>query len=213
MRRSASLLLPALLSVAGCAGLSNLARERQSSTPAPVNAELVQATSLAAHINAIQTVIQGSPTEQAEILSTARAGYEQSRQGAALLHYALLLAAPTHTARDAPQAQRLLREALARPELLTAAERALAVIELQRVDSELRLAVENERLVGEVQRERERQRSNANSAQLARRLQTETEENARLRKELAEARAKLDAIATIERNISDRPPANEGRTQ
>mgnify|MGYP000673879589 CR=1 FL=1 len=34
-----------------------------------------------------------------------------------------------------------------------------------------------------------------------------------LRKALDEARAKLDAIANIERSISDRPPATEGRTQ
>ena len=49
-------------------------------------------------------------------------------------------------------------------------------------------------------------------AALNKRLQLETEENARLRKELDEARAKLDAIANIERSLNERKPAPEGRT-
>ena len=63
-----------------------------------------------------------------------------------------------------------------------------------------------------MQRERDRQRTAAPNANVARRLQTEMDENARLRKALDEAHAKLDAIANIERSISDRPPATEGRT-
>jgi hypothetical protein len=47
---------------------------------------------------------------------------------------------------------------------------------------------------------------------LQRRLQTEMEESARLRKTLEEVEAKLKAIADIERRNSDRPPATEGRT-
>jgi hypothetical protein len=124
-----------------------------------------------------------------------------------------MLATPNHPAHDAPQAQRLLREALSRPELLSVTERALAIVELQRVESELRATAEVERLTGEVQRERDRQRNTVSSPNLAKRLQTEMDENARLRKALDEARAKLDAIANIERSISDRPPATEGRTQ
>jgi DNA repair exonuclease SbcCD ATPase subunit len=91
------------------------------------------------------------------------------------------------------------------------------VVELQRVEAELRLSTEGERLVTELQRERDRQRTvPSTSNAMTKRLQTEMEENSRLRKLLDEARAKLDAIATIERNISSRPPAapapaNEGR--
>ena len=43
------------------------------------------------------------------------------------------------------------------------------------------------------------------------RLQTEIDENARLRKELEEARAKLDAIANIERSLNERKPGTTGR--
>ena len=49
-------------------------------------------------------------------------------------------------------------------------------------------------------------------AAVNRRLAAETEENARLRKSLDEAQAKLDAIANIERQTTVRQPtAPEGR--
>jgi hypothetical protein len=198
-----------LLALAGCGSLPKL-NDRPPPAAAP-SGEAIQAAQLASLVIAMQTVVQGSPTEQAEVLAVARSGYEQARQGPAVLRYALLLAAPGHPARDPLLAQRLLREALARPELLSIMERALATVEQQRVDAELRLSGENERLVAEAQRERDRQRSAPSSAALAKRLQTEAEENARLRKALDEARAKLDAIANIERTISDRPPASEAR--
>jgi len=38
------------------------------------------------------------------------------------------------------------------------------------------------------------------------RLQAEMDENVRLRRELEEARAKLDAIANIERSLNERKP-------
>lgn len=203
------LLVGLLLGIGGCAALPDRRPERPT-TPAP-SSEVIQAAQLASHIQALQSVVQGSPTEQAETMAQARAGYDQARQGPAALRYGLLLAAPAHPARDPAMAQRLLREALARPELLSMMERALATVELQRIDAELRLDGENARLVAEAQQERERQRAAPPSAALARRLQTAEEENARLRKALDEARAKLDAITTIERSIPERPTPTEGR--
>ncbi len=43
------------------------------------------------------------------------------------------------------------------------------------------------------------------------RLQAEIDENARLRKELEAAQAKLDAISDIERSLSERKPSAESR--
>lgn len=202
----------ALVLLSGCSALQGLDREQDRGQIALPTSEMLQAAQMSAYLTSMQRLVQGSPTEQAEVLAATRAGYEASREGSALLHYALVLAAPTHPGRDPVQAQRLLRESLSRPELLNTGERALAVVELQRMDEELRLTAENQRLVVEAQRERERERTTTPSAATARRLQTEMEENARLRKALDEARAKLDAIANIERSISDRPPANEGLT-
>ncbi len=199
-----------LLTLGLCSACSSLGT-RAPVVPVP-NQELVQAEQLNAHLQALQLLVQGGAAEQAETLNTAKLAYESARQGAPLLRYGLLLAAPGHPARDPTLAQQLLREALSRPELLLLAERALGLIELQRVDAELKLSAENKRLVTEAQKERERQRLAANNAISAKRLQQEMEENARLRKELELAQAKLDAIANIERTITDRPPTTEGRT-
>ena len=88
-------------------------------------------------------------------------------------------------------------------------ERAVALVELAQIDRELELQAENERLQTDAQRgDQERIRAAAQ-----RRLQAEMDENARLRKQLEDAQAKLDAIANIERNLTDRKSANEGRQQ
>jgi hypothetical protein len=203
----------ALLAVllGGCSGVAGLRGEKTTATTAP-NSESVQAAQLTSYITSLQQLVQGSPAEQAEVLAAARSAYDQAHQGPAALRYALVLAAPAHPARDPAQAQKVLRETLARPELLTISERALAVVELQRMDDELRLSAENERLVGEAQRARDSQRNAPSTAAIQKRLQSEIDENARLRKLLDEARAKLESIINIERGISDRPPATEGRT-
>jgi hypothetical protein len=194
----------ALALLAGCATVRPPPRVQ------PVSGETIQTAQLAGHLNALQVLVQGSPAEQAEALAAARAAYEQARQGPAALRYALMLAAPRHPAHDALQAQRLLQEALARPELFSPVERALAMVELARVDGELGLAAENARLVAEARAERERVRTTGTSPVPSRRLKEEMEENVRLRKALDEARAKLDAITKIERNsITDRPNASE----
>jgi hypothetical protein len=95
---------------------------------------------------------------------------------------------------------------MANPEMLLSVERALAFLELQQIDDHLTLEAENRRLQGDAVRADRERLSTVN-----RRLQLETDENARLRKELDEARAKLDAIANIERSLNERKPSNEGR--
>jgi hypothetical protein len=181
--------------------------------PAPPSIEVIQAGQLARYATDLQTLVQGNRTVQAELMNSARLAYDDAKAGPAALRYGLMLAAPEHPQRDARQAHHVLQEALARPELLTTAERALGAVELARVDAESRLVTEIDRLVAELQQERERLRTASTSANAAsnRRLQTEMEESARLRKLLDEARAKLDAITRMESNLPDRPPAPEGR--
>jgi hypothetical protein len=48
------------------------------------------------------------------------------------------------------------------------------------------------------------------AATAQRRLQVEIDENAKLRRQLEDAQAKLDAIANIERNLTDRKTPPEG---
>jgi hypothetical protein len=207
-----SVLLPiALVLLAGCGSLPELV-PAPAPSPAPPSSDLTQAAHLANYATALQTLVQGNATAQAEVMASARSGYDQAKAGPASLLYGLLLGAPGHPQRDVKSAQRVLQEALARPELLTLAERALGAVELARVDTELRLVAEIDRLVADLQQERENLRAATSNTALNRRLQAEIEETARLRKALEEARTKLDAITRMERNLSDRPPAPEGRT-
>jgi hypothetical protein len=166
---------------------------------------------LGRHVDTLQQLIQGNPAEQAEILTGLRAGFEQGHQPLAAFRYGLALAAPGHPGRDPALAQRLLRESLAAPERLLPVERAMALVELQRMEAELRLREENLHLAAELQRERGRDRTPTVTAVAAKRLQAEIDENVKLRRALDEARAKLDAIASIERTITDRKPPTEGR--
>jgi hypothetical protein len=80
------------------------------------------------------------------------------------------------------------------------AERLLALVELQQVDQRLVLQAENKRLRDETSHDDSRDKLLATN----RRLAAESDENARLRKALDEARAKLEAVTHIERSINDR---------
>ena len=95
---------------------------------------------------------------------------------------------------------------MAAPAALLPAERALAFLEQQKVDAQLALSAENKRLQSNVVRN-DKDRSTAQN----KRLQAEIDENARLRKELEAALAKLDAISDIEKSLSERKPSAESR--
>jgi hypothetical protein len=205
MRPSTSLIL--LLGVlAGCASVpQGSARTTDENPPF----EVIQVARLNSLLGDMHKVVAGTPTEQAEILAAARQGYEQAPGSPAALRYGLLLAAPVHPGRNPGQAVQLLRESLARNELLSPYEQALAEVELERIGTELLGTSENQRLVEELRQERERQRNGASNANLQRQLQAANDANALLRRQLDEARAKLEAIAELERQAG-RPPTNEG---
>jgi hypothetical protein len=181
--------------------------DRDPRPPAPVvDRNAASAAVLADDLQLLQKLVQGAPAEQAEITAATQRDYETAPTPSRQLRFALVLANPGHPATDMPRAQRLLRELMANPEMLLSGERALAFLELQQIDDHLTLEAENRRLQGDtVRADRER------LGTVNRRLQVETDENTRLRKELEEARAKLDAIANIERSLNERKPSNEGR--
>jgi len=205
---AASAVLSALLLTACVSDLLSRNREPGEATPVANRATTASATVLAEYLQLLQRLVQGTPAEQAEIVAAAQRDYETAPTPSRQLRFALLLATPGHPATDLPRAQQLLRELTANPEMLLPGERALAFLELQQIDDHLTLEAENRRLETDaVRADRER------LANLNRRLQLESDENARLRKELEEARAKLDAIANIERSLNQRKPSNEGRPQ
>ena len=154
----------------------------------------------------LQKLVQAQPAEQAEIVASAQRDYDTAPTASHELRLALILATPGHPATNLPKAQGLLRELMANPETLLPGERALAFLELSQIDDHLTLETENLRLQTEAVRADHERAANANH-----RLQAEMDENARLRKELEEARAKLDAISNIERSLNERKPGSSGR--
>jgi hypothetical protein len=178
--------------------------EPQPRTVAPnEDRDTAASVMIAGTIQTLQRLSQGTPAEQAEILAGARAAYERAPLGGAQLRYALVAATPGHPGHDPVLAQKLLRELVAQPEGLVPVERALAMVELNRLNGEFGLKADYERQ-GEAQRgDHER------LVAAQRRLQAELEENAKLRKQLEEAQAKLDAVADIERNMTERKSGKE----
>jgi hypothetical protein len=196
-----------MLLLAGCASVTG----PRSAPPArteggPEDRDAAAALLLANTFQSMQRLVQAAPAEQAELLADARAAYERTPQGSVQLRYALLLATPGHPARDPVRAQTLLRDLASVPESLLPIERAVTLVELAQLDRELGLTAENERLQGEAART-DRDRLVA----VQRRLQAELDENSKLRKQVEDAQAKLDAIAKIERNAGARRSTDGGR--
>ena len=176
----------------GCDSLNGLGSSHQP-TGRPndgVDRDTQVAVLLADTIQTLQRLSAGSPAEQ------------RSAGGSAQLRYALVLATPGPSGRDAEHARLLLRELAARPETLVPVERALSQFELSQLDRELGLANDNERLQAIASRSVDQDRLTAAN----RRLQAELDDNARLRHQLEEAQAKLDTIANIEPNLSKGTP-------
>jgi hypothetical protein len=197
-----------LAALAGCglAGCAGMAPGRESSQPS-VDRNSTESSVISSYLDLCLKVARGSPAEQAELLATANNDYSAAPTPSRILRYAMVLSTPGHPGYDPVVAQRLLHEVLANPETLLPAERALAFLQLQQVERQQSLQADVRRLQQNAERS-----TNDRIAQLTRRLQTESEENARLKKLLAEAQAKLDAIANIERSSnSGRQTQPEGR--
>ena len=182
-------------------------------TSAPVRAPTTPTTptdpslgSMSSYLDMMERLSRGTPAEQAEIAQAAKEASDVTPTTSNRLRYALVLATPGHGKSDEGAARDMLTQLLATPETMLPAERALAWICLKDVEQRLILRVENLRLqANTIQQDRDK------NAVTNRRLQSEIEENARLRKQLAEAQAKLDEITRIERAIIERNPGNGGK--
>jgi hypothetical protein len=200
LRIAASLL--ALAGLGGCGSLNGALSTTKAPPPAVQDGQTADLGPIAPLLEMMSSLPQGDPARQAELFQSAKDAAALSPTTSNRLKYALALATPGHSGSDPVAAQRQLSELLARPETLLAVERLLALVELQEVDQRLVLRAENKRLRDEASHDD----SDTHDRLLAvnRRLAAESDENARLRKALDEARAKLDAVTHIERSINDR---------
>jgi hypothetical protein len=190
-----------LAAITGCGGALPLKRPRDSQTLPSIDRNSTEATVIAAYLETCLKVARGTPAEQAEVLATTSNDYSAAPTPSRVLRYAMVLSTPGHAGTDPVVAQRLLREVLASPETLLPVERALAFLQLQQVERQQSLQADVRRLQSGAERN-----ANDRIAQLTRRLTTESDENTRLKKALADAQAKLDAIANIEGSSKGRKP-------
>jgi hypothetical protein len=192
----------ALLAACGGTGLTGTRRPAQALTVETGSAEL---NPVLATLQLMADLPGRDPGRQAELFQAAKDTAELTPTTSNRLKYALVLATPGHAGSDPVAAQRQLSALLASPENLLPIERYLAQSQLRQVERQLVLAAENGRLRDDTQRE-----GRDKLAATSRRLSAESDENARLRKELDEAKAKLDAISHIERSINDRSTSVTG---
>jgi hypothetical protein len=187
----------ALLS--GC-GLTELRHEPQ----VPPTVTTSSDESLAPYLDTMNGLGSPDPAKQADVFYEVEREYTRAPTTASSLRYAVALVTPDHPASKPVEGKKLLETLMATPERMTPAERTLAAVLIHATDSRLKLEAENRRLAATLD---DRGKSQANSDK---RVQAQLEENTRLRRALAEAQQKLDAIKEIERSIIERSPTPPG---
>jgi hypothetical protein len=198
----------AALSLQGCALTDKLREEAQAALgsrntptpPPPANSGGIGA----AYLDIMQNLSTADPARQADVFYEVEREYTRAPTTASTLRYAVALVTPGHPASSPNEGKRLLETLLATPERMTTDERTLAAVLLHETNVRLKLEAENRRLLATID---DRSRTQANSDK---RIQAQIEENARLRRALAEAQQKLDAIKEIERSIIERSPTPPG---
>ena len=158
-----------------------------------------EAGNLEMYLETMRVLANGDLAQQAEEFQRTTNAYLAAPTTVNRLRLALALATPAHASSDPVESQRMLLELLATPEIMLPAERALAEIHLKEIEQRLVLQVENQRL-----QESSDNARRADAAANAERLQTVLRQNETLRRALDEAERKLNAVTSIERDISDR---------
>ena len=203
MRPSLSRTIAGLLVAAAVSGCSaGGAGGQKAANPPDTERVPLNTGPIAPILEMMSNLPQRDPASQAETFQSVKDAAELTPTTSNRLRYALALATPGHAGADPVAAQRQLSQLLARPETLLPAERWLALIEFREVEQQLILQAEAKRLREESQRDIHGDGDKLTASN--RRLAAEIDENARLRKALDEARAKLEAVTHVERSINDR---------
>lgn len=192
----------------GCALTEKLRKEAQAAIAAAHAPEPQPASSSGGiapgYLDIMNNLSTPDPARQADLFYEVEREYTRAPTTASTLRYAVALVTPGHPASSPNEGKRLLETLLATPERMTQDERTLAAVLLHETNVRLKLEAENRRLLATID---DRSRTQANSDK---RIQAQIEENARLRRALAEAQQKLDAIKEIERSIIERSPTPPG---
>jgi len=196
-RRRSRTTLAAVLTVTmlgGCGSMDDWLRGRQvAEANEPVPGEI---TTTDSYLRELQQLVSGDPYLQTEIHADAESAATLTPNPSTELRYALILATPGHANSDPETAASMLRELLARTEMMTGYEVALATVYLRNVDDRLVLEAEARRL-----RSASAAAQSAEQRATAQRVAVIEAENERLRQALAETEQKLEALTSIERSI------------
>jgi len=188
--------LPALMCLAvtlsACAGLSTASGPVSAgSSPPPAPPPV-----LVRYLETLARMAPGDPARQQAELATTLAAAEQTRSSADVLRYALALGSAGHASSNPVEAKRLVSELLASPNSLDPNETTFAQAYLREFDARVALYAELAR-----QREESAQTLNSLDTTADRRADALAAENRQLKRKLAEAERKLEAVAEMERSM------------
>lgn len=208
-RQCVAIMIATLAVLAGCESTDNWLKRW---TDSDREAVILGAPGAHEYLHEIYELTSGDAQKQAEIFTNAKSAAERTPGTSTQLRYALLLATPGHAAHSDIQAETLLRLLLSESDLMTPAENALATIHLREVEEHLALVAEADRLREEIAYLHSEQQANpTQEAALAQRVANMEAENRRLRRSLADAEAKLEALSEIERSLRDQSGNGEPR--
>jgi len=200
----AALGLTAALLVSGCA--SGFFAQKPPPPPKPIiDHKAASSEALADDFAVLDKLIEAPPQQQMQIVGSAEEDFRTTPTQSKKLRLALILGTPDQAGSDLPRAEEMLQELSDDPQSsLLPGERTLLSLQLKQIGDYLTLEAENRTLHADAAR--------ANQlAPLKHRLDGAAGENAKLKKELQEAQAKLAAIANIEKSLNERKPGNEGK--
>ena len=182
--------------LAGCAQTKSLVSSMRKSPSSGGEPIILGAPQAEDYLQELYDLAAGDPATQAEIYADAESGSKLTPGPQTNLRFALVLATPGHGEYNPEAAQPMLRELLAQTTLLTPAEISLATINLKAVEEQIVLTSEARRARASSSRA-----AATEEAATQQRLATVEADNRRLRRELAAAEEKLEAITSIERSI------------
>ena len=185
----------------GCAQTKEWMSSMRGSPSSSDDTTILGAPEAEYYLDDLYKLTTGDPATQADIFADAESGFRLTPGLQTNLRFALVLATAGHPETNPEQAQTILQELLTQAPLLTPAELSLATINLNSVEQQIALTSEARRL-----RASNSQAARTESASTDQRLDNVEAENRRLRQELDDAEAKLEAISSIERSIRAQDP-------
>jgi plasmid stability protein len=189
--------------LAACAGLTPDAAQ-EATGPAVDPAAAPPPATLVPYLDTLARMAPGDPVRQQSELESTLAAAQQSRSAADTLRYALALGTAGHARSNPVEARRLITELLAGPNDLAPVELGFANAYLREFDARVALYAELAR-----QREESGLQLASVGASADRRADALAAENKSLRRALAEAERKLEAVADMERALLEQVAAPE----